>query len=150
METRRRLIRAGLRNILIEPVLPEPGPTTFDGVLVDAPCSASGTWRRHPFLRHQTTPGSVMDYAKEQLVLLHRGASYVAPGGRLIYATCSLSRFENAEVVDQFLRDDPGFVLEKPKALPDGVTAEPSGCVTLWPSALDSDGYFIACLRRKR
>jgi 16S rRNA (cytosine967-C5)-methyltransferase len=149
METRRRLIRAGVRNLIVEPVLPEPGPVTFDGVLVDAPCSASGTWRRHPFLRHQTIPGSIMDYAREQFTLLRRGGSYVAPGGRLVYATCSLSRFENEDVVDAFLREETGFALERPTTLPEGVTAAESGCVTLWPSALDSDGYFIACMRRK-
>ncbi len=149
MELRRRLLRAGLRNIIIEPVLPEPGPATFDGVLVDAPCSASGTWRRHPYLRHQTTPKMVMDCAREQLTLLRRGGSYVAPGGRLIYATCSLSRFENEDVVDTFLRDDDEFVLEKPSALPPGVAPAENRTVTLWPSVLDSDGYFLACLRRR-
>lgn len=149
MELRRRLIRASLRNITVEPVLPEPGPITFDGVLVDAPCSASGTWRRHPYLRHQTTPGVVMDYAREQLTLLRRGGSFVAPGGRLIYATCSLSRFENENVVAAFLREERGFALEAPANLSEGLVAAPSGTVTIWPSALDSDGYFLACLRRK-
>jgi 16S rRNA (cytosine967-C5)-methyltransferase len=149
MELRRRLIRANLHTIAIEPVLPEPGPISFDGVLVDAPCSSSGTWRRHPYLRHQTTPGIVMDYAREQRVLLRRGASYVAPGGRLLYATCSLSRFENEDIIDAFLREERGFALEPPPALPEGVTAGPGGSVTLWPSTLDSDGYFLACLRRR-
>jgi 16S rRNA (cytosine967-C5)-methyltransferase len=149
MELRRRLIRGGMHNIAVEPVLPEPGPITFDGVLVDAPCSSSGTWRRHPYLRHQTTPGMVMEYAHEQFTLLRRGGSFVAAGGRLIYATCSLSRFENEDIVDAFLREERGFALEPPPVLLEGVTASASGCVTLWPSALDSDGYFLACMRRR-
>lgn len=148
MELRRRLLRANLKNIVIEPVLPDPGPTTFAGVLVDAPCSASGTWRRHPFLRYQTEPKLVMDYAKDQLALLQRGGSYVAHGGRLVYATCSLSRFENEAVINAFLRRNREFALETPAQLPAGVVAAESGCVTIWPSALDSDGYFLACMRR--
>lgn len=149
VELRRRFMRAGLQNIVVEPVLPEPGPTHWAGVLVDAPCSSSGTWRRHPFLRHQTTPKTIRDYAHAQLPLLRRGASYVAPGGRLVYATCSLSRHENEEIVGALLREEPDFALERPPYLPEGVVAAPSGCVTLLPSALDSDGYFLACMRRR-
>lgn len=148
VELRRRQMRARLKNITIEPVLPDPGPVHFAGVLVDAPCSASGTWRRHPYLRHQTAPKMVMDYARQQRELLHRGAAYVAPGGRLLYATCSLSRFENEDVIDAFLREARDFALEPPPLLPAGVSAAESGSVTLWPSQLDSDGYFLACLRR--
>jgi 16S rRNA (cytosine967-C5)-methyltransferase len=149
METRRRTLRAGIRNIVIEPVLPEPGLAVFDGVLIDAPCSASGTWRRHPFLRHQTTLAVVTRYAGEQLKLLTHGADYVAPGGRLVYATCSLSRRENEEVVTRFLEKNQDFRLESPPLVPAGLQPAVAGWITLLPSALDSDGYFLACLRRK-
>lgn len=148
VELKRRMMRSGLKNIVVEPVLPEPGRVQFDGVLVDAPCSASGTWRRHPFLRHQTTPAVIERYAAEQLKLLERAAPFVARGGRLVYATCSLSREENEEVVAAFLREEPDFMLERPPFLP-GIEPAPLGWVTLLPSILDSDGYFLACLRQR-
>lgn len=148
MELKRRMIRAEISNIKIEPVLPEPGLTQFDGVLVDAPCSASGTWRRHPFLRHQTTPAVIERRAKEQVQLLDRGSEFVRRGGRLIYATCSLSRKENEEVVAAFLKENQDFQLEAPTLLP-GMMATQPPWVTLMPSMLDSDGYFLACMRRE-
>lgn len=149
VELRRRMLRAGVRTITIEPVLREPGTVRFDGVLVDAPCSASGTWRRHPFLRHQTSLPVVLRHSREQLRLLHQGASFVGPNGRLLYATCSLSRRENEDVVTKFLQADPNFILERPAWLPDRVPKTEAGWVTLLPSRLDSDGYFLACLRRR-
>jgi len=148
MELRRRANRAGLPNITIEPVLPTEGTAHFDGVLVDAPCSGSGTWRRHPFLIHQTNPDQIASHARQQFQLLMRGAAYTAPGGRLIYATCSLSRRENEEVVARLLAERPEFKTETiPAAL--GCPPTPAGWLTLLPSTLDSDGYFLACLRRQ-
>ncbi len=147
VETKRRAIRAGIKNLAIEPVLPDPGRVVFDGVLVDAPCSASGTWRRHPFLRHQINEATIRRHAREQVQLLGKAAPYVARDGRLVYSTCSLSAWENDQVVDTFLRDHREFRLEPPRYNP-GLPGSPSGMVTLMPSALDSDGYFLACMRR--
>jgi 16S rRNA (cytosine967-C5)-methyltransferase len=149
MELRRRAHRAALKNIQIEGVLPDEVTTRFDGVLVDAPCSGSGTWRRHPFLIHQTTPTQINALIRQQATLLRRGANYVAPGGRLVYATCSLSRRENEEVVTAFLKEFREFELEAPTPVA-GLKPEQAGWITILPSALDSDGYFLACLRRKR
>lgn len=147
MELRRRALRAGLRTIQIEGVLPDELTTSYDGVLVDAPCSGSGTWRRHPFLVHQTTPTLINIQARQQATLLRRGADYVSAGGRLIYATCSISRRENEEVVTAFLKERREFELEPAGAL-GGLKPDPAGWITLLPSALDSDGYFLACMRR--
>lgn len=148
MELKRRMIRGMVSNIKIEPVLPEPGLVQFDGVLVDAPCSASGTWRRHPFLRHQTVAQVIDRRAREQAKLLGDAAGFVKRRGRLIYATCSLSRKENEDVVAGFLKNNTDFELEPPALLP-GMTATQPPWVTLMPSFLDSDGYFLACMRRK-
>lgn len=148
MELKRRMIRAMIPNIKIEPVLPEPGPVQFDGVLVDAPCSASGTWRRHPFLRHQIEPEVIERRALEQLELLCDAAGFVKRRGRLVYATCSLSKMENEDVVAAFLKNNSDFQLEAPALLP-GMTATQPPWVTLMPSFLDSDGYFLACMRRE-
>lgn len=147
MELKRRIRRAGVCNISIEPVLPDSRLTQFDGVLIDAPCSATGTWRRHPFLRHQTTVKSITQYARQQADLLRRAAPFVGASGRLVYTTCSLSRMENDEVVTRFLEEQPEFALEQLTPLP-GVTAASAGWITLMPSMLDGDGYFVASMRR--
>jgi 16S rRNA (cytosine967-C5)-methyltransferase len=149
MELRRRAHRASLKNIQIEGVLPDEVTTRFDGVLVDVPCSGTGTWRRHPFLIHQTTPTLINTQARQQATLLRRGANYVAPGGRLIYATCSISQRENEDVIAAFLKEFREFELEAPAGTIPGLKVEAPGWLTLMPSALDSDGYFLACLRRR-
>ena len=148
METKRRVNRAGFRNVTIEPVLPDPGLAFFDGVLVDVPCSVSGTWRRHPFLCHQTTLAVINKYVHDQLRLLERASLCVVFGGRLAYSTCSLSQHENEGVLAAFLRHHRDFEIEPPPFNP-GIEPAPSGAVTIMPSVLDSDGYFLACLRHK-
>lgn len=111
---------------------PEGG---YDGVLVDAPCSGSGTWRRSPHLRWVTTEASVRAAAGLQLQLLRENASRVRPCGLLVYATCSLCSSENAAVVGSFLGISPGF---------EPVLAGTS----LLPQAHDGDGFFVASFRR--
>jgi 16S rRNA (cytosine967-C5)-methyltransferase len=124
-------------------------PTTelYDGVLVDAPCSGTGTWRRAPHLKWLTTDGSVRAHATRQLQLLDTFAQRVRPGGQLVYATCSLSILENQAVVAAFRSTHPEFAPETPKrpelALPRG-----DGWLIL-PSRHDGDGFFTATLRRK-
>src|SRR6185503_4796899 len=94
-----RAARARVKNIA---VLAAPPSQTYDGVLVDAPCSGSGTWRRAPHLKWCTTPAQIVAAAEKQLDLLTQFAARVKPGGWLVYATCSLSRMENEEVVTAF------------------------------------------------
>jgi 16S rRNA (cytosine967-C5)-methyltransferase len=130
-----RASRAGLTNISL---LREPPAAAYDGVLVDAPCSGSGTWRRAPHLKWTTTPETVAEHAVRQLKILSRLAARVRPGGRLLYATCSLSRRENEEVVAQFLAAQPEFAADP---------AHPPR--TLLPAQHDSDGFFAAALRRR-
>jgi len=114
---------------------PADPPGGFDAVLVDAPCTGSGTWRRAPHLRWVTTPGGVSGAAALQLVLLRENAPRVRPGGRLVYATCSLCRSENESVVAAFLREGAGFEPE--------IAGRP-----LLPQAHDGDGFFLASFRR--
>ena len=93
--------------------IPAAGPLPFGGafdrVLVDAPCSGLGTVRRDPDIRWRRTEGDLASLAVEQLSLLARGADLVAPGGRLVYATCSSEPEENEGVVDAFCRSRPDF-----------------------------------------
>ena len=107
----------------------------FDGVLVDAPCSGSGTWRRAPHLRWVTSPASLRMAASLQRRLLQENAPRVRPGGLLVYATCSLCRSENESVVEAFLSGNPGFVPE--------IAGR-----RLAPQDHDGDGYFVASFRR--
>ena len=126
-----RASRARIANIRI---LSSAPADTYDGVLVDAPCSGTGTWRRSPHLKWCTTPRTIADSASVQRDLLARYAPLVRPGGLLVYATCSLSRHENEEVVAAFLDAHPRF--------------SPAGpAVTLLPSDHNTDGYFVAPLR---
>lgn len=127
-----RAARARVANIRI---LSAPPSALYDGVLVDAPCSGTGTWRRSPHLKWSTTPQAVESARSLQNELLHRHAGLVRPGGLLVYATCSLSRRENDDVISAFLAAHPGFALDGPAR-------------TILPSDHDTDGYYAAALRR--
>ncbi len=136
--------RAGLRNISVIRQLPTG--RLFDGILVDAPCSGSGTWRRHPYLMRQTNENEVMNAAAKQLALLSEYASFVKPNGLLVYCTCSLSRFENQEVARQFLQSHSEFshnsLASKFRFLENGRG------VTVYPKDFDGDGLYIVLFRR--
>jgi 16S rRNA (cytosine967-C5)-methyltransferase len=112
------------------------GTAVYDGVLIDAPCSGSGTWRRSPHLQWTTTPGQIRAKAVRQARLLADHAPRVRPGGQLVYATCSLCRTENEAVVAGFMAREPGF------------EPEIAG-LRLWPADHDGDGFFVAWLRRR-
>jgi len=123
------------------------GPSgLYDGVLVDAPCSGTGTWRRSPHLKWTTTEADIVRAAKKQHALLEESALQVRPGGRLVYATCSLSPRENEEVVTAFLARHHEFQ-PAPFARGFDATARGAGLLIL-PARHDTDGFFVASLRR--
>jgi 16S rRNA (cytosine967-C5)-methyltransferase len=129
-----RASRAGLSaRVLVGPAGDPVGG--YDAVLVDAPCSGTGTWRRSPHLRWVTSAGDVRRASALQLRLLAENARRVRRGGLLVYATCSLCRSENEEVASRFLQTDGGFEAELP-------------ATTLLPQAHDGDGFFVASFRR--
>ena len=142
-ELARRARRGGFANIHPGLRLPERGE--YDGVLVDAPCSGSGTWRRAPHLKWCTTPAEVAAHAARQRQLLARFSPLVRPGGRLVYATCSLSRDENETVVGDFLAAAPGFAATPPAGR-FGVAAGAGRAIL--PAEHNTDGFFVATLRR--
>ena len=119
----------------------------YDGVLVDAPCSGSGTWRRSPHLRWVTTPALVTERVALQQRLLAQYSAHVRPGGQLVYATCSLSHRENEDIVQGFLATHPGFEMV-PFARTFGFTPHGAG-LTLLPARHDTDGFHVASLRRR-
>ena len=118
----------------------------YDGILVDAPCSGSGTWRRQPHLKWYVKPETIAAFTKTQLGILTANAPRVKPGGLLVYATCSLSHHENHDVAAAFLKVHPGFKAEQP-AQDHGGTFDGLG-TSLLPGTRNTDGFYVAALRR--
>ena len=119
----------------------------MDTVIADVPCSGYGIIRKKPDIRYKD-PASMKELPSLQLAILKQQASYVKPGGILIYSTCTLVREENEGVVAAFLRDNPEFVTE-PLTLPPVFPENTTGMLTLIPGEYDTDGFFICRLRRK-
>lgn len=142
-ELETRAHRAGLRSVSVSRAAPTG---SFDGVLVDAPCSGTGTWRRSPHLKWTTGPEQVVRSARLQADLLRRFSERVRSGGRLVYATCSLCRSENEAVVAAFLAERPEFSIAAP-AQTFGFEPSPHGMAIL-PGRHDTDGFFVASMRR--
>jgi len=140
---RERAIRAGFRNVDLA-----SQPTgTFDSVLVDAPCTGTGTWRRSPHLKWCTGTAEIAAAAHKQLELLKKFSVFVRPGGRLVYATCSLCRSENEDVVAAFLRERPEFTAGALKNAFNLLPRAPAGLAIL-PAMYDTDGFYVAELKR--
>jgi len=138
-----RAKRARLENITI---VRTPG-NGYDGVLVDAPCSGSGTWRRQPHLKWYVKPETIAAFAETQFQILETNAARVRPGGLLVYATCSLSHHENQDVANRFLLAHPDYHAEAPTS---GHGGEFDGTGTsLLPGTLNTDGFYVALLRRR-
>lgn len=126
----------------------------FDSILLDAPCSATGTFRRHPEVLYRARPRIIAESAELQSKLLCRASEWVRPGGVLVYSVCSLEPQEGEAAVSAFLRDHPGFGIAPPEhgELPAFVTPAPEGWVRILPGSLESegglDGFFTARLVR--
>ena len=120
----------------------------MDTVIADVPCSGYGIIRKKPDIRYKD-PDSMSQLPYLQLAILQNQARYVKKGGLLIYSTCTLVREENEGVVEKFLACRPDFALE-PLPLPDCFEKNESGMLALIPGQHDTDGFFIARLRRKQ
>ncbi|HEV2044271.1 MAG TPA: RsmB/NOP family class I SAM-dependent RNA methyltransferase, partial [Sphingomicrobium sp.] len=124
----------------------------FDAVLVDAPCSATGTFRRHPEVLYRARPSVIAELTDLQTRLINHAATLIRPGGGLVYAVCSLEPTEGEAIVTAFLESHPGFTIlaPRPGELPDGVTSSPEGWVRILPGMLAEDGgldgFFVARL----
>jgi len=119
----------------------------FDALICDVPCSGYGIIRKKPDIRYKN-PADMAGLPELQLQILKNQARYVKPGGVLIYSTCTLVRAENEGVVEAFLKDNDDYTLE-PLPLPDVFPKNESGMLALVPGQYDTDGFFIARLRRK-
>ena len=119
----------------------------MDAVICDVPCSGYGIIRKKPDIRYKD-PDTMQDLPALQLQILCNQATYVRPGGVLLYSTCTLVRSENEGVVEAFLEKFPNYCLE-PLPLPEIFPKNESGMLALVPGEYDTDGFFIARLRRK-
>jgi len=123
----------------------------LDRVLVDAPCSGFGTLRRNPDLKWRHGPQAVIELGEKQRRILETAARLVKPGGRLVYATCSVLRAENEDIVDAFQSAHEEFV-----TVPCGnilamhkITPTIGERLRLWPHVHGTDGFFAAAFERK-
>lgn len=120
---------------------------TFDRVLVDAPCTGTGTLRHNPEIRWRLVPANIVELAAVQQKILTEAARLVRRGGRLVYSTCSVEREENEEVGAAFLRSHGDFKQVGATPAPASLLL-PSGAARTWPHRDDVDGFFVAALKK--
>ena len=158
-----RAERAGIRNLQTKVLGPwHPGPPDpdlaglagrADCVLVDAPCSGTGAWRRSPDARWRLGPDDLASYRAAQEEVLGRAAALVRPGGRIVYVTCSLLPSENERQIEAFLAGHPDFAAVPWAAVwPQDILpppAPPGTGLRLSPASTGTDGFFVAVLRRE-
>ena len=142
--------RLGISCIKAEPadgrVFKPEWENAFDTVIVDAPCSGLGIIRKKPDTRYKKAD-ELFALPVIQTAILENAARYVAPGGTLVYSTCTILPEENEQVTDAFLAEHPEFSRER-FALPEPVGAT-DGQLTLWPQRHDTDGFYICRMVRK-
>ena len=159
-----RLVRAGARNVQ---VLTPRGEAdilanlagTADLVLIDAPCTGTGTWRRNPDAKWRVRPGALAERIKEQAAVLDRAVALTKPGGRIAYVTCSVLAEENSDQVRDFLARHPEFAVKPPEDVV-AVLGDRAGdfCqaalvtgdgLQMTPRRTGTDGFFVSILVRR-
>jgi len=155
-----RLNRAGVYNVERLGLSSERDPWVkrhaggFDRVLVDAPCSGTGTWRRNPDARWRLKPGDIEELSALQRRILESASRLVKPGGRMIYATCSLLPAENADHLAWIAQNLPDFeLIPLPQVWGDvigGACPVPGDTLSLTPARNGTDGFFTAVFQRRK
>ncbi len=155
-----RLARSGLSNVHPVAIAHERDERIkrlagkIDRVLVDAPCSGLGTLRRNPDLKWRQNPATIKEFALLQASILQSAARLLKPGGRLVYATCSLLRDENEVIADAFTAASSGFLPLEVSALltqvgvQDAATLCSGNYLRLWPNRHQTDGFFAAAWQK--
>ena len=156
-ELRKRVKRAGVQNVRIQEIhsiedLTGQYSNFFDIVFVDAPCSGLGTIRRNPGMKWKVTEQTVNEVSEKQKSILHSSVPLVKPGGRLVYATCTLLRQENEDVVEEFMESHPEFKLIEAAELSKkwNIGLVPTGLfIKLFPHIHGTDGFFCAVFEKQ-
>ncbi|KQX40820.1 MFS transporter [Devosia sp. Root436] len=154
-----RLKRNGARNVQVR--APQPGALDdlvgkMDRVVIDAPCTGTGTWRRRPDTKWKLTPELLSQRISEQAAILAEGRRYLRPGGTLVYITCSILPEENDDQIAGFLAANPGFAPLAPEDVwaaafgtaPPASLATGKGGIALTPRLTGTDGFYFSALRR--
>lgn len=160
-----RIERAGIRNVQLRHPKENASLDDLEGkmdlVMIDAPCTGVGTWRRKPDAKWRVQPNALEKRIGDQAMILRQACNYVKPGGRLVYVTCSFLMEENEDQVTSFLADRPDFVADDTAevAIRSGQLTEagaklvrkcrrPDGSVRLTPRTAGTDGFYMAAMRR--
>lgn len=154
VETMRRLAAkqgARIHALVHDATKPLPFPEeSFDRVLLDAPCSGTGTFRRNPEIRYRLRPEDINELVEQQKQMLARAAAVVRSGGRLLYSTCSVEPEENEHVVDHFASANADFTrIDLSATLSSFIPLPSSLPLRFWPHRQGSDGFFIAGFERR-
>ena len=144
----RNVERMGVRNAIVTSAMPDQlAPrfaAFFDRILVDAPCSGEGMFRRQPEARDEWSENSPRGCADRAMEILEEAAKMLAPGGKMVYSTCTFNDTENEGVLKRFLAVHPEFVLEAFK-LP-GLPSGEKGYIHLYPHEIEGEGHFVSLL----
>ena len=137
-----------LRWVTCDATRPLPFRRLFDKILLDAPCSGTGTLQRHPEIRWRLRPEQIREFSILQLALMENAFQYLRPGGTIVYSTCSLEPEENEAVVHSFLNAHADASL----AIPEGASTQrlfsPARFLALFPPETETDGFFAAIIRK--
>jgi 16S rRNA (cytosine967-C5)-methyltransferase len=162
-----RLDRAGARNVQVRTPTGRGGSDVLadlagraDLIMIDAPCTGTGAWRRNPDAKWRIRPGALTERLKEQQSVLERAATLAKPGGRIAYVTCSVLPEENDDQVGAFVTRHPDFSVEKPAETPKvlgeraylfarAALISDQGLL-MTPRRTDTDGFFVNLLRRRQ
>jgi 16S rRNA (cytosine967-C5)-methyltransferase len=151
VQTMRRLAakqEARIHVLVHDATKPLPFPDeSFDRVLLDAPCSGTGTLRRNPEIRYRLRPEDIRELGEQQRQMLARAAAVVRPRGRLLYSTCSVEPEENEHVIDHFASANPDFQRLDLSTAFSSFSLQ-AASLRLWPQRQGSDGFFIAAYER--
>lgn len=145
------LERMGVANVIVTNNYPhqlaEKCPEYFDAILVDAPCSGEGMFRRDPDARNEWNPSSPEGCAKRQAEILDQAAKLLRPGGRMVYSTCTFNNLENEGSIRNFLDRHPEFYTED--FYLNGIGYSENGMLHIFPHRVNGDGHFVARLRKQ-